>query len=104
MGAVVDVTIAADGTLVVTPHGDIGADDAVELRQVLVHAVRKTRPLRLDVELADVGVIDSINIGTLAAVCALADVHHVAVFYTNPSRPIESMLTAAGVPSHRIRR
>ncbi|WP_232323514.1 hypothetical protein [Catenuloplanes japonicus] len=55
------------------------------LRQTLVHAVRRTRPLRLEVALADIGTIDSISIGTLAAVCALADVHHVAVFYTHTS-------------------
>ena len=103
MQTALDVTTAPDGTLVITPHGDVGAEEAVELRQVLVHAVRRTRPLRLDVDLADVGVIDSINIGTLAAVCALADVHHVAVFYTRPSGPLASRLAAAGVPSHRIR-
>ncbi len=88
--------------MVIAAHGDVGVDDAVELRQTLVHVVRKTRPLRLEVALADVGAIDSINIGTLAAVCALADVHHVAVFHTNPSGPLALLLTTAGVPTHRI--
>jgi anti-anti-sigma factor len=102
-GTVVDVRTCADGSLVMQPHGDVGAECAVELRQALVHAVRKVRPLRLIVDLSDVSAVDAINLGTFAAVCGLADDHHVVVFINNSSATIEDQLAAAGVPRQRLR-
>jgi anti-anti-sigma factor len=99
----VDVRTSGDGSLVVQPHGDVGPDCAVELRQVLVHAVRRLRPLRLILDLADVSDVDPINLGTLAAVCDLADDHHVIVFLDNSSAAVARQLTSAGVPRQRIR-
>lgn len=66
-GPVLDVRTSADGSVVITPHGVIGPDKAVELRQVLVHTVRRVRPLRLIVDLADVPELDPINVGSVAA-------------------------------------
>jgi len=102
-GATVDVDICPDGTLVIQPHGVLGADDAVELRRAIVHAVRRTRPLRLVVDLRDLDDLDAINLGTLAAACHLGDDHHVAVFLDYCNREIADRLTAAGVPGHRLR-
>ena len=102
-GATVDVDTTADGTIVIHPRGVLDADDAVELRRTIVHAVRRTRPLRLVVDLRDLQDLDGINLGTLAAACHLGDDHHVAVFLDNSSRAIADRLTAAGVPSHRLR-
>jgi anti-anti-sigma regulatory factor len=100
----VDVQTFSDGSVVVQPHGSVGLDCAVELRQVLVHAVRRVRPLRLILDLADVSTVDPINLGTLAAVCDLGDDHHVIVFLDNSSALIAEQLTAAGVPQQRLRR
>ncbi|GIM92893.1 STAS domain-containing protein [Paractinoplanes toevensis] len=100
----VDVRKDADGSLVVVPQGVLDAECAVQFRQVLVHAVRKLRPLRLIVELAEVPEIDPINLGTLAALCDLADDHHVVVFLQNASAEIADDLRAAGVPAQRLRR
>ncbi|MEV6348000.1 STAS domain-containing protein [Actinoplanes sp. NPDC051851] len=102
-GATVDVGTSPDGTLVVRPHGALGAAEAVELRRTLVHAIRHDRPLRLVVDLTDVTELDSINLGTLVAACHLGDDHRVAVFLDHPAGPVADQLTAAGVPTHRVR-
>ena len=101
--APVDVMTEADGSLVLSPHGAIGPDDAVELRQTLVHAVRHIRPLRLILDLRDVSELDPINLGTLAAACSLGDDHHVVVFVDRSSSAIAGQLAAAGVPFPRLR-
>ena len=50
-GSVLEVRTTADGSVVIAPHGAVGLDKAVELRQVLVHTVRRVRPLRLILDL-----------------------------------------------------
>ncbi|RZU50838.1 anti-anti-sigma factor [Krasilnikovia cinnamomea] len=99
----VDVQAGADGSLVVQPHGAMNFDTAVTLRQILVYAVRKVRPVRLVLDLSDVSAMDAINLGTLAALCDLADDHHVAVSMENYSATVGGLLTAAGVPPQRLR-
>ncbi|MBM2617073.1 anti-sigma factor antagonist [Actinoplanes sp. LDG1-06] len=99
----VDVETSPDGTLVIQPHGVLDADDAVELRRTLVHAVRHLRPLRLVLDLHDVPDVDPINLGTLVAACHLGDDHQVAVFLDRTSESIASRLFAAGVANHRLR-
>ncbi|MDY7090978.1 MAG: STAS domain-containing protein [Actinomycetota bacterium] len=102
-GATVDVETSPDGTLVIHPRGILDAEDAVELRRTIVHAVRRVRPLRLVVELGDVRHLDAINLGTLVAACHLGDDHKVAVFLDHCRPMIAQRLAAAGVPSHRLR-
>ena len=102
-GATVDVDTSSDGTLVIQPHGILGADNAVELRRTIVHAVRRVRPLRLILDLHDLQDLDAINLGTLAAACQLGDDHRVAVFLDHPSLAIADRLSAAGVARHRLR-
>lgn len=104
MTATVEVDTSTDGTFVIQPHGALGAEDAVELRRLLVHAVRRVRPLRLVLDLQDVTDLDPINLGSLAAACQLGDVHSVAVFLDHSSPAIADRLAAAGVPCHRLRR
>ena len=100
----VDVRTGVDGSVVVVqPHGARDLACAVPFRQVLVHAIRKVRPLRLILDLGDVPDVDPINIGTLAALCDLADDHHVVVFMDNSSAAIAIQLQAAGVPPQRLR-
>ncbi|WP_305783161.1 STAS domain-containing protein [Symbioplanes lichenis] len=99
----VDVATTSDGTLVVQPHGALGADDAVDLRITLVHAVRTIRPLRLVLDLHDVAALDPINAGTLAATCRLGDDHQVAVFVHAATPALARQLTAAGLPHDRLR-
>jgi anti-anti-sigma factor len=92
-----------DGSLVVTPSGPLDGECAVRLRQVLIHAVRKIRPPRLVVDLAAVTAVDPINVGTLAALCDLADDHRVVVFLDNVPRALASRLQTAGIPAQRLR-
>jgi anti-anti-sigma factor len=98
----VDVRAEADGGLVVRPHGPLDAGSAMPFRRLLVHAVRKVRPPRLHVDLGEVGAIDAINLGTLAALCDLADDHRVAVRLVNPAPAVRADLLAAGVPRATI--
>jgi anti-anti-sigma regulatory factor len=102
-GSVLEVRTSADGSVVIAPHGVMGLDKAVELRQVLVHTVRRVRPLRLIVDLADVTELDPINVGSVAAACSLGDDHQVAVFVHNSLPVLAEQLTAAGVPHQRLR-
>ncbi|MFI7544745.1 STAS domain-containing protein [Actinoplanes sp. NPDC049599] len=99
----VDMVTTPDGSLVIRPHGLLDADQAVELRLALVHAVRHLRPLRLILDMQDVHDVDAINVGTLAAACHLGDDHQVAVFLDNSSAAVAGRLTAAGVAHHRLR-
>jgi anti-anti-sigma regulatory factor len=99
-GSVLEVRTIPDGSVVIAPHGEV---EAVELRQVLVHTVRKVRPLRLILDLADVPGLDPINLGTVAAACGLGDDHQVAFFVHNPCSRLIDELTAAGVPQQRLR-
>jgi anti-anti-sigma factor len=99
----VDVRTDSDGSVVVQPHGLMDDACAVHFQQVLVHAVRRVRPLRLILDLGDVSTMDPINVGTLAALCDLADDHHVVVFMDNSSAEIAHQLQAAGVPPQRLR-
>ena len=46
--------------------------------------------------------IDPINLGTLTALCGLADDHRVVVFLRNAPAPMAADLRAAGVPAQRI--
>ena len=102
--SLLDVRTDPDGSVVIRPHGVIGPDHAVELRQILVHTVRRLRPLRMVLDLADVSDLDPINVGTLSAVCDLGDDHHVIIFLDNSSAGIAERLAAAGVPAQRLRR
>ncbi|GLY06672.1 hypothetical protein [Actinoplanes sp. NBRC 101535] len=101
--SMLDVRTSPDGSVVIHPHGSVGPDDAVELRQVLVHTVRRVRPLRMIVDLADVAELDPINLGSVVAACGLGDDHRVAVFVDNPNDHLAAQLHAAGVPSPRLR-
>ncbi|GAA2860266.1 hypothetical protein Acy02nite_56460 [Actinoplanes cyaneus] len=99
----VHIGTGPDGTLVIRPHGSLDDADAVDLQRTLVHAIRHTRPLRLVVDLIEVGDLDPINLGTLAAACVLGDEHKVAVFLDHPHQLIADRLASAGVPAHRLR-
>jgi anti-anti-sigma regulatory factor len=103
LDAVVDIRTTADGTVVVQPHGIVGVECSVELQQALVHAVRRLRPHRLILDLADVRELDSINVGTVAAICDLGADHQVAVFIDDPAPAIATKLHAAGVHHRHLR-
>lgn len=92
-----------DGTLVVQPHGAVDGDFATLFRQMLVHAVRRVRPLRLIIDLSDVSSVDAINLGTLAALCDVADDQHITISLDGATAALALQLRAAGVPGPRVR-
>ena len=101
--SILEINTSPDGSVVIQPHGTIGPDAAVELRQLLVHTVRKVRPLRLILDFADVSELDPINLGSVVAALDLGDDHQVAVFVDNPNGILAKQLSAAGVPRQRVR-
>ncbi|WP_306214680.1 STAS domain-containing protein [Actinoplanes sp. RD1] len=103
MSDAVQVESRPDGDLVIQPHGAVGPDAAEELRRLLVHAVRRTRPSRLVLDLGDVSHLDSINVGTLAATCTICDHHRVEILLDNTPAFLAGRLTAAGIPRQLIR-
>jgi len=98
----VETRTEPDGSLVIRPHGEIDVDRADPFRHLLIHAVRKVRPSRLVVDLVDVPALDAIHLGTLTALCDVADDHRVALVLANPTAEIRSELLAAGVAAERI--
>ena len=98
-----EIRTAEDGSVVILLRGRVDIGYAVELRQLVVRTVRRVRPSRLVVDLTEVVALDPINVGTLAAACALGDDHHVLVFYVNPGRELTTRLGLAGVPRQRLR-
>src|SRR3954447_15313530 len=99
----VDVRTDVDGTLVVQPHGAVDADCATLLRQMLVRAVRHARPIFLVIDLSDASSVDAINLGTLTALCDVADDQHVRVLLDGATAALAVQLRAAGVPAQRVR-
>jgi anti-anti-sigma factor len=99
----VEVGTRDDGSLVIHPGGSLDAEQVAELRRTLVYAVRHLRPARLVLDLHDVGAVDPLALGTLAAACDLGDDQHVAVFLDNSSSAVAAQLTAAGVAQERLR-
>ncbi|GGM21257.1 STAS domain-containing protein [Dactylosporangium sucinum] len=98
-----DVRTTPDGSVIIHPWGIVGEDRAAELRQLILRTVRHVRPLRLVFDLTDVGAIDPINVGTLAAACTLGDDHEVPVFVDNPQPDLADLLCSAGVPPQKLR-
>jgi anti-anti-sigma factor len=97
------VESGSDGVLIIRLNGVLDAGDADELRRTIVHAVRRSRPARLVVDLRHLRDLDAINLGTLVAACHLGDDHQVAVFLDHSSPAIAARLTTAGVPRDRLR-
>jgi len=98
----VETRTEPDGSLVISPRVELDAARAVPFRQLLIHAVRKVRPRRLVVDLGALPTLDAIHLGTLAALCDVADDHRVALVLANPTAEIRSELLAAGVAAERI--
>ncbi len=92
-----------DGTLVVRPIGAVDDDCAAVFRQMLIHAVRRLRPLNLLVDLRDVTFVDPLHLGTLAALCELADDQHVRVVIAVSDPALAIALRTAGVPGQCVR-
>ncbi|GLW29191.1 hypothetical protein Areg01_21310 [Actinoplanes regularis] len=98
-----EVRTERDGTVIIRPHGDIETNHAMQLRQLLVHTVRKIRPPRIVLDLTAVCRLDALNVGTVAAAYALGEDHQVTVYVHNPASHIAARLFAAGIPLPQLR-
>jgi anti-anti-sigma regulatory factor len=102
-GTPLEVGTGHDGTLTIQPHGHLTLTDSAALRHLLVRAIRHDRPRRLSLDLGDVGDLDPISLGTIAAACHLGEDSHIPVFLDNASTAVAAKLAGAGVPPDRIR-
>jgi anti-anti-sigma regulatory factor len=98
-----EVLTTDEGDLVICPHGEVDPEGSGELRHALVHTMRRVRPPRLILDLADVPSLDPIHLGAVRAACEIGDDHAVTVFVQNPSALLAEQLAAAGVPRQRVR-
>ncbi|MDR7278051.1 STAS domain-containing protein [Catenuloplanes atrovinosus] len=101
--SLVDIERGDDGTLVVVPHGTVGAEHAGPLRRILVQAFRRERPSLVILDLADVAAVDPINLGTLIAAGEIAADQRVPIYYDNPPPILAGQLAAAGIPHQHVR-
>jgi anti-anti-sigma regulatory factor len=99
----VELRTDQDGTLVVRPLGAVDDGSAQVFRQMLIHAVRRVRPLSLVVDLRAVPSVDPLHLGTLSALCELADEQHVRVIVAVNDPLLAIQLRAAGVPRQCVR-
>jgi anti-sigma B factor antagonist len=99
----IEVRTGADGSVIVCVRGQVGPAHAVELRQVLVHTIRRVRPTRMVLDFSGLAELDAINLGTVVASCGLGDDHAVAVFVDHSPAAVADQLTAAGMAPQRLR-
>ncbi len=95
------LTIAAQtepsGTVVVHPAGEIDADNAHELRDVISGLLMTGRPTLIKVDLAGITFIDSVGIGTMVSCYHTAAASEVRMIVCNPTAYVHRLLYVSGL-------
>lgn len=89
-------TATEGGTLRVLVSGEVDVSNASVLRSS-VDAALEARPEKLEVDLAEVGYIDSTGIGVLVGASHRAEEQQMAFEVTNPQRNVRRVLGLLGV-------
>ncbi|GGQ73135.1 STAS domain-containing protein [Couchioplanes azureus] len=88
-----DCTIERDGdTIVVVPEGDVDADNAAVLRQVLHQVVDRGDCTRLDVDMSAVTFLDSTGLGMLVAAQKAASARAITLTLRHPGPMVRMVL------------
>ncbi|BCJ49636.1 hypothetical protein Asp14428_11110 [Actinoplanes sp. NBRC 14428] len=101
-----DCTIEREGdTIVVAPEGDVDADNAAVLRQVLQQVVDRRDCARLDIDMSAVTFLDSSGLGMLVAAQRAATANGISLRLRDPGPMVRMVLevtnlheTLAGEP------
>ncbi len=86
-----------DGATRVSPHGEIDADNAHELRETIGSLLATRTPRALTVDLAKVSFIDSVGIGALVGCHHLAAASQVRLVVVNPTAYVHRLLYVSGL-------
>lgn len=86
-----------DGTVLISPHGEIDADNAHEVREAVSSLLATSTPSTIRVHLADVGFIDSVGIGALVGCYHAASASGVRLLVTSPTAYVHRVLYVSGL-------
>jgi anti-sigma B factor antagonist len=87
----------ADGSVQITPEGEIDSDNAHEIRDSVSGMLATSRPRSIKVDLAGVSFIDSVGIGALVACYHAAAASNVRLLVTNPTAYVHRVLYVSGL-------
>ncbi len=86
-----------DGTVVISPHGEIDADNAHEIREAVSGLLATSTPRAIKVDMVGVSFIDSVGIGALVACYHAAAASKVRLLVTNPTAYVHRVLYVSGL-------
>jgi anti-anti-sigma factor len=91
--------VLADGTVEISPHGDVDVDTAHEVRDAVAAVLARAhvRPARINLNMSRVSFIDSVGISALVASFQTAAVSGVKLAITQPSRFVHRQLWVTGL-------
>lgn len=86
-----------NGTVEISPQGEVDASNAHEVREAVEAALAEATPRRITLNLWNVTLLDSAGIGVLVACHGLAAEHGALFVITNPSPIIHRQLRVSGI-------
>jgi anti-anti-sigma factor len=86
-----------DGTVVISPHGEIDADNAHEIRDAVSGLLATSPPPAMKIDMLDVSFIDSVGIGALVGCYHAAAASSVRLLVTNPTAYVHRVLYVSGL-------
>jgi len=95
----IDVSVEAAGALVVRPHGEIDAENAPEVREVVTARLAgdPTPRTALKIDLSGVSYIDSVGVGMLVGCFHAAAASDVKLTVVNPTAYVHRILYVSGL-------
>jgi anti-anti-sigma factor len=86
-----------DGTVLISPHGEIDADNAHEIRDAVSGLLATAPPPMIKIDMVDVSFIDSVGIGALVGCYHAAAASNVKLLVTNPTVYVHRVLYVSGL-------
>lgn len=87
----------SDGTVEISPRGEIDVDTAYEVREAVAGVLVKAVPPRIELNMRLVTFIDSVGISAMVAGFQTAEVSGVKLVVTKPSRFVHRQLWVTGL-------
>jgi anti-sigma B factor antagonist len=86
-----------DGSVEISPYGEIDVDTAHEVREAINSAMNRGRLSQINLNLRQVSFIDSVGVSALVAGFQAAEVSGVKLVVTEPSRFVHRQLRVTGL-------
>jgi anti-sigma B factor antagonist len=87
----------ADGAVEIAPAGEIDVDNAFGIREAVAAQLAGVRPGRIELNLENVTLVDSVGISALVSAAQLARISGVELVITRPSRFVHRQLWITGL-------